>query len=222
MRGLRRGATAPDPALLLLRSTCHELRPSIAALSALAKALAGGPDGGPADGLRGELARLTVEHTAHATAVLEQAAAAAEGLPGPRPALLPLHRVLPVAAATVPVQRLTVRTTAAAGLCPVHPVHTRQILINLLSNAARHAPADAPIQLRAWTSRRLLHLLVADRGGLTPGLILALGRRRPPRTDRGLGLWTVRGLVATHGGSVRARPMPPCGLGIEVRLPRAR
>ena len=212
----RRIRAAPDPDLLL-RSVCHELRPSIAALSSLAQAL----DRAPADELRSELTRLTVEHTAHATAVLEQAAAAVSGRPEPRSPPVPLRRVLPVAAGFVPPARLTVLATRAAGRCLVHPSHTQQILVNLLANAASHSPAGRPIQLRAWTSRRWLHLLVADHGAVTPALALALRRRRPPPTDRGLGLWTVRELVATHGGSVRARPVTPFGLAIEVRLPRS-
>jgi K+-sensing histidine kinase KdpD len=117
---------------------------------------------------------------------------------------------------------LTVHATPAAGSCLVHPSHTQQILINLLDNAASYSPPGAPIQLRAWMRRRRLHLLVSDQGALTPALTLALRRRRPPRTDRGLGLWTVRDLVDRHGGSLRARRMSPRGLAIEVRLPRAR
>ncbi len=213
----RRLRAAPDPDLLL-RSVCHELRPAIAALSSLAEALVEAP----AERLRSELTRLTVEHTAHATAVLEQAAAAAGGRPGPSSPLVPLHRVMPVATAAVPAPRLTVHATRAAGRCLVHPSHTQQILINLLNNAASYSPPGEPIQLRAWTSRRRLHLLVADHGTLTPELARALRRRRPPRTDRGLGLWTVRDLGATHGGSLRARPMSPSGLAIEVRLPPMR
>ena len=215
MHLLRRPRPAPEPTLLL-RSFCHELRPSIAALSSLVKAL----EDRPADDLRAELTRLTLEHTAHATAVLEDAAAAAAGRSGPWLPPVPLEFVLPVAAATVPAQRLIVRTTPAARLCPVHPAHTRQILINLLSNAARHSPQGRPIHLRAWTTRRRIHLLVADHGRLTPALIWALHRRRPPRTDRGIGLWTVRALVSSHSGSLRVRPMSPTGIAIEVTLPR--
>ena len=104
----------------------------------------------------------------------------------------------------------------------MHPSHTQQILVNLLDNAASYSPPGEPIQLRAWTRRRRLYLLVTDRGAITPALTLALRRRRPPPTDRGLGLWTVRELVATHGGSLRVRPTSPRGLAIEVRLPRMR
>ena len=60
-----RGRANPDSDLLL-RSVCHELRPSLAALSALAKAL----DRAPAEDVRSELTRLTVEHTMHAAAAL--------------------------------------------------------------------------------------------------------------------------------------------------------
>jgi two-component system, OmpR family, sensor kinase len=217
MRPLRtRRPAAPDPGLLL-RSVVHELRPSIAALSSLAKAL----DGTPADSVRHELARLTVEHATHAAGVLEQAAAAAGGRKRPAARPVPLGQVLPVALTAVPSPRLTVRTTRDAGLCLVHPSHTAQILVNLLHNAVSYSPPDGPILVRAWTSRRRLHLVVSDRGGPTPALALALRRRRPPRTDRGLGLWTVRTLLAEQGGSLRARPILPRGLAMVVRLPHA-
>lgn len=216
MRLLRRRPVTPDPDLLL-RSVCHELRPSIAALSSLAKAL----DGAPAENVRSELTRLTVEHTAHAAAVLEQAAAAADGRSDPQARLVPLFQVLPVALMSVPQQRLTVQTTRDAGRCLVHPSHLPQILINLLANAVSYSPWGEPIRFRAWTSRRRLHLVIADQGDLTPALTRALRRRRPPETDRGLGLWTVRGLVAKHGGTLRAKPLTPRGLAMEVRLPHA-
>jgi signal transduction histidine kinase len=213
MRGVR-GRPAADPALVLLRSVCHELRPPVATLSSLLQVL----ERQPSAARRDELARLAAEHAAHAETVLQQAAAAAQGLSGPTEPAQPLHRVLPMVARTMPADRLAVFATPAALACPVPPQHTRQILINLLSNAARHGPPDGAVRLRAWLRRRRLHLTITDDGAPTAELSTALRRRTPPPGAQGLGLWVVRHLVAAEGGSLRARGRSPRGLEMEVSL----
>jgi signal transduction histidine kinase len=206
----------PDPGLLLLRSMCHELRTPVASLNSLIHAL----EKPPSDPRRAELAELAAEQLAHAGAVLDQAAAAAYGLADRADPGLPLSRILPVVAATVPPDRLDVRISRGAAGRLVHPRHVRQILINLITNAARHGPPGGPISLDAATHRRGLRLTVADGGELTPDLVRSLRRHTPPAGEKGLGLWVVRHLVETHGGSVRARPLAPRGVAVEVTLPR--
>jgi signal transduction histidine kinase len=206
----------PDPSLLLLRSVCHELRPPVATLTSLVRAL----EAQPSEIRRGELARLAGEHASHAEAVLKQAAAAAAGLAEPADTAVPLDRVLPVVAATVPADRLAVSVSAGAGRCLVSGRHTRQILLNLLSNAARYSPGE--IRLTAAIRRRRLRLTVADQGGLTDDLRHALHRRVPPAGTKGLGLWVVRHLVDAQRGSLRARALSPRGVALEVTLPRRR
>jgi signal transduction histidine kinase len=215
MRGMKRPAA--DPALLLLRSVCHELRPPVATLSSLLQAL----ERQPSPARREALARLAAEHAAHAETVLRHAAAAAQGLAGAAEPAQPLHRVLPMVAQTMPADRLAVSATPAALACPVRPHQTRQILINLLSNADRHGPPDGAVRLRAWLRRRRLHLTITDDGAPTAELSAALRRRTPPPGAQGLGLWVVRRLVAADGGSLRARRSPR-GLEMEVSLRRQR
>jgi K+-sensing histidine kinase KdpD len=207
-----------DPGLVLLRSVCHELRPPVSTLTSLVHAL----ETQPSESARGELARLAGEHVAYAEAVLRQAAATAYGMTRPADPPVPLHRILPVVSAAVPAGRLVVRLGRATGDRLVHPQHTGQILINLLTNADRHGPLGGPIQLAARTHRRGLRLTVTDGGALTPDLERALRQRTPPAGEKGLGLWVVRHLVATHGGTVRARSLTPHGLSIEVTLTRLR
>jgi signal transduction histidine kinase len=211
-----RHTPAPDPGLLLLRSVCHELRPPVATLGSLVRAL----ESQPSDVRRGELAQLAGEYAAHAESVLRQAAAAASGLSGPADTAVPLHRVLPVVAATVPGDRLAVTVSARAARCLVSGRRTRQILLNLLSNAARYSPGE--IRLTAAVRRRRLRLTVADQGSLTEDLHRALHRRTPPAGTKGLGLWVVRHLVDAQGGSVRAHRLSPRGLALEVVLPPRR
>jgi signal transduction histidine kinase len=207
-----------DPGLMLLRSVCHELRPPVSTLTSLVRAIEDQPSGAR----RAELAQLAAEHAAHAEAVLRQAAAAAYGLADPTEPALPLHRVLPAVTATVPAERLIVRIGGSSGARLVHSQRVRQLLINLLGNADRHGPPGGAIRLEIRNHGRGLRLTVADEGRLTPELALALRCRTPPSGEKGLGLWVVRQLVATHGGSVRARPLTPRGVAVEVTLPAHR
>jgi signal transduction histidine kinase len=207
-----------DPGLVLLRSVCHELRPPVSTLTSLVRAL----EAHPSPSAHAELARLAGEHVAHAEAVLRQAAAAAYGMSDAADPPVPFHRILPMVTAVVPAERLVLRIGRSAGEHPVHPQQAGQILINLLSNAVRHGPAGEPIRLHARTHLRGLRLTVADRGALTPELTRSLQRRTPPAGEKGLGLWVVRQLVATSGGTIRARGLAPRGLAVEVTLPRRR
>jgi len=212
---LRRRAQPADPALVLLRTFCHELRPPVATLTSLVRAL----ENQPSADRRGELARLAAEHVSHAEAVLQQAAAAAHGLSGPDEGAQPLGRIIPAVAAAVPADRLTtVSVSAAAARSPVAPRHTRQILLNLLDNAQHYS--TGAITLAAETGFRRLRLIVTDDGVMTFELARALRRRTPPQDTKGLGLWVVRHLVAAQGGTIRARTLSPRGLAMEVTLPR--
>jgi signal transduction histidine kinase len=211
---LRRRPRPADPALVLLRTFCHELRPPVATLTSLVRAL----ENHPSEDRRDELARLAAEHVSHAEAVLQQAAAAAQGLSGPDESVQPLSRVIPAVAASIPADRLSVSVSAAAARCPVAPRHTRQILLNLLDNAERYS--SGAIKLTAETGFRRLRLTVTDPGVMTFDLARALRRRTPPQDTKGLGLWVVRHLVAAQGGAIRARTLSPRGLAMEVTLPR--
>ncbi|MFF5084075.1 sensor histidine kinase [Actinoplanes sp. NPDC000266] len=203
---------AADPGLVLARSLCHELRPPMATLAALLRAL----EDAPPEPRRSELARLAAEHVEYAGAVLSEAAETASGRTGGSPAAEPLAEVLPTIRAAAP--GLSVFATEAALRWPVHAAHTRQILINLAGNALRHAPG--PVRLTASVRARRLRLTVVDGGGVTPALRTALRRRTAPPDDHGLGLWVVRQLVSSLDGSVRARTASPIGLAMEVVLPR--
>jgi signal transduction histidine kinase len=208
----------PDPALILLRTLCHELRSPVTTLTSLVGAL----EGNPSTAQRDQLARLAAEQAAHADAVLSQAAAAAHGLgESPDPAQ-PLHRVLPSAVAGVPPGRLDLCVTGAAQDWPVHPRHTRQVLINLVSNAVRHGSPDNPIGVRAFVRRGRLRLCVTSGGPAGQDLHRALSRTTAPPGDKGLGLWVVRQLVAGLGGSMRVRRLRPDAVTVEVQLPRRR
>ncbi|WP_232234599.1 HAMP domain-containing sensor histidine kinase [Actinoplanes sp. N902-109] len=206
----------PDPALVLLRSMCHELRPPVSTLTALVRAL----EEQPSAERRDELARLAADHASHVEAVLSQAAATANGLTSSAECPVPLQHVIPVVAATVPAQRLRIAVTPEAVSWPVAARPVRQILLNLLRNADEHSPGQ--IRLTATVHRRRLRLTIADEGAPTPDLLRALRRRTPPPDRNGLGLWVVRHMVAGQNGTIEARALRPRGLGVRVCLPRPR
>ena len=93
-----------------------------------------------------------------------------------------------------------------------------QVLNNLLSNAARHSTATAPIRISAERDGVYVAVTVADEGrGIAPEL---LGRlfRKYGRSEvdsgvaGGLGLAICKGLVEAHGGRIRAES-PGVGKG---------
>jgi len=112
----------------------------------------------------------------------------------------------------------------------------RQVLANLLSNALRHTPPDAPVTVQVGsavssrTAARVVRLVVADHG---PGMTREDAARvfeRFFRVDQartrsegstGLGLAIVAALVAGHGGTVDVETAPGAGARFVVELPLA-
>ena len=99
-----------------------------------------------------------------------------------------------------------------AGLPPVMADRRRivQVLNNLFSNAARHAPESTPIRVAAVREDAHLAVSVSDEGrGVAPELLPHLfskhaGGRQGATAGQGLGLAISKGLVEAHGGRIRA------------------
>jgi signal transduction histidine kinase len=106
------------------------------------------------------------------------------------------------------------------------PTRLEQILVNLLTNAAKYTAPGGKIQLAAERGRGEVRLRVRDNGrGLEPVLLprlFDLFARAEEGSEGGLGigLHLVRRLAEVHGGTVTAQSDGP-GLGSEflVRLP---
>jgi PAS domain S-box-containing protein len=101
------------------------------------------------------------------------------------------------------------------------PVRLEQILVNLLSNAAKYTPPGGQIRLSTECEGDQVVIRVEDNGSGIPREDLptifepfAQGERTLARTEGGLGigLTIVKSLVSLHGGSVTASSHGP-GLG---------
>jgi two-component system sensor histidine kinase KdpD len=111
-------------------------------------------------------------------------------------------------------------------LAPLDMVLMNQVLVNLLDNANKYAPADSCIEIQASVSGDRLRLRVADRGPGVPHAELARLFDKfyrisvPERAGgTGLGLSICKGIVEAHGGEIRAENRDGGGLAVEMDLP---
>ena len=90
-----------------------------------------------------------------------------------------------------------------------------QVLGNLISNAARHAPESSPIRVGAAREQAYVAVSVFDEGpGVAPEQLPQLFRKHPGGEEgatagHGLGLAICKGLVEAHGGRIRADSAGP-------------
>jgi K+-sensing histidine kinase KdpD len=103
----------------------------------------------------------------------------------------------------------------------------RQLLLNLLSNAAKYTVSGDTIEVRAAAEDTSIVLSVADHGpGIAPeqqrlvfekfGRVNSGGRSKP---GAGLGLFIARSIAEAHGGTLDLRSDPGAGATFTVRLP---
>jgi two-component system, OmpR family, sensor histidine kinase KdpD len=135
-----------------------------------------------------------------------------------------------LAALELRLEQREVRLAVPGGLPEVGMdlVLMTQVLVNLLDNALKYAPRDAPIEVGAAVEGGRLTLEVADRGPGVPEKDLSrifdkFYRVPVPEGARGtgLGLSICRGIVAAHGGAIRAENREGGGLRVTVTLPVA-
>src|SRR5439155_27276839 len=110
----------------------------------------------------------------------------------------------------------------APPLASVDPVRVREILINLISNALQHTPADGRISIHLSAATDRITLKVADTGtGIAAEeLPKIFDRFYKGSTSRGsgLGLAIARNLVTAHGGNITAESVPGQGTTITFSL----
>ena len=102
----------------------------------------------------------------------------------------------------------------------------RQVLFNLLSNAASYAPEGSVISLGCEMVEGRVQFSVHDDGpGMSPEVLDTVFRRFEPRTNggrrrgAGLGLSIVKSFVELHGGTVRIDSAKDRGTTVICRFP---
>jgi two-component system sensor histidine kinase KdpD len=108
----------------------------------------------------------------------------------------------------------TVRVDVASDLpmVEVDPVLFEQVLFNLLDNAAKYAPSDSVIRIRAWRDYQTVRLQVLDEGEGIPAAELEqifdkfyrVHKQDSVRAGTGLGLAISRGFVEAMRGTITA------------------
>jgi two-component system sensor histidine kinase KdpD len=111
-------------------------------------------------------------------------------------------------------------------LVPLDFVLMVQVLVNLLDNALKYSPAEAPIEISARLVGSRLELAVADRGAGIPAADLEhvfdkfyRVQRRDTTSGTGLGLSICRGIVEAHGGEIHAENRAGGGTVVALWLP---
>jgi two-component system sensor histidine kinase KdpD len=132
------------------------------------------------------------------------------------------------AAKVLGAHRITVQLDADMPLLNVDSVLLEQVLFNLLDNAAKYAPAETEIKVRAEVSGALIRVIVQDEGdGIPPAdlehifdkfyRVHAADRKR---AGTGLGLAICRGFVEAMGGTiVAANRLDRAGAAFTITLP---
>jgi len=141
-----------------------------------------------------------------------------------------------VGAAVARVQRQHPAARFVARVAPdleplwVHPALIEQALFNVLENAVKFSPHDAPIEIEAIaTPDNAVQLDITDHGPGIPDAerarifdqFYSVARGDRGRGGTGLGLAICRGMIGAHGGDVAALPgRDGTGTTIRITLPR--
>ncbi len=122
-------------------------------------------------------------------------------------------------------KQISIRTDVPPDLpiITLDPLRTREVLVNLISNAVRHTPKAGHITVAAHVEHGLMVVSVTDSGpGISPeDLPKIFDRFYKGETSRGsgLGLTIARGLIQGHGGEIHAENVPSHGASITFTIP---
>jgi two-component system, OmpR family, sensor histidine kinase KdpD len=209
----------------LVQSVSHDLRTPLTAIRALAGALRDTTD----DATRRSLADDVATEAARLARLVES--------------MLDLSRIeagaLRLRRARVPIEDVVWAAIEAAVSLPDSAVHVeladdlpapvidetmiRQVLVNLLENAALHGGADRGVDVRVGRADGTLEIGIADHGPGVPAAererIFEPYARLGSGRGSGLGLAIARGFVVAHGGTLRLLETPGGGATFVVALP---
>jgi len=215
----------------LLSAVSHDLRTPLASITGAAMVLR--DDHGVADHTRAELLDGIVDQAERLERLvgnlLDMTRLEAGGL-SLRREWVPLEEMVSSALTRLESRLgdrpVRVQIAADLPLLSVDPVLFEQVFINLLENAARYTPPEAPVEI---VGRRdaagSVVVEVMDQGeGIDPDEAERVFEkfyrgRHAGVSGAGLGLSICRGIVEAHGGTIAVFPAVPKGARFRVTLP---
>jgi len=141
-----------------------------------------------------------------------------------------VDEVVPTVEPQLVARRLTVARAFAPGLPPIEadPDLLKQVLVNLINNAAKFSREGTPVTIRAMAAGDRMQIVVEDHGMGIPSDKLSRVFERFYRVEEGgaervggsgLGLAIVKSVVELHGGTVRVESELGQGSRFVVELP---
>lgn len=120
--------------------------------------------------------------------------------------------------------RLTIEPGVAGARLQADPQWLTQALLNLLRNAAEHAPGDSPVRFRVELESSGCRFEVADEGGgLAPGeeqvVFEPFRTGSSLKAGTGLGLSIVQTVARVHGGDSGVVNRPGQGATFWIKIP---
>ena len=210
----------------LLSAVSHELRTPLAAIVGSASTLLQAPSDGPGRDLltniRSEADRMTrLVHNLIETTRLESGASLKKE---PYPIEDVIGTALERCEKVLDGRRVETDLPENLPLVPLDPVLMELVFVNLIENAARHAPG-AELDISARERMDALEISVADRG---PGLkdedlgrvFEKFYRSSGAPGGAGLGLAICKAVVEAHGGTIRAENRKGGGAVFLLAVPR--
>ncbi len=205
---MSRRAGGDDHLLVVL----HELRNPLIGIDAAARVLARDLAGHPASARASAIAS-EARHLLQLLESVGEAEAIAAGRLRSSPRAIDLGSVVRETTAGFQHERqIVVRCPDDAVPVSADPARIRQVLTNLLANAAQYSPPGTPIEVTLGANGRAATVAVRDRG---PGIPAAERRKLFRKFARlstadgtrgsGLGLYICKAIVEDHGGTIGYR-----------------
>jgi len=215
----------------LLSSLSHDLRTPITAITGAATSLRENADS-LTEPERAALLQDVIEQSARLNRLVSNLLEMTRLESGiePQRAWQSIPEVIDAAANHFKTQahRLDIHCDADVPFVQFDFVLIEQVLVNLIENALKFSPADAPVEIRATLEQEVVQIQVLDRGaGIPPQDLERVfekfyrAKQHGQTQGSGLGLMICRGIVQAHGGKVYAAPREGGGTRIVFTLPAA-
>jgi signal transduction histidine kinase len=138
-----------------------------------------------------------------------------------------IRRIVELERAMAPHRAIGLLMPETLPVIEADPARLEQVLFNLLENAVKYSPDDAPIEVRAGAAGDRLEIAVRDHGdGIDPDEQTFIFERfqRGSNIDQnvsglGLGLYISREIIEAHDGQVSVLSQPGEGSTFAISLP---